>query len=50
MLLLGGASVSTVSGDVVVLALMGAVGLALGSVALGLALRHARAAGTLSQY
>lgn len=50
MLLLGGASVSAVSGDVVILAFIGAVGLALGSVAFGLALRHARAAGTLSQY
>lgn len=50
MLLLGGASVSAVSGDVVILALIGAVGLAVGSVVFGLALRHARAAGTLSQY
>ena len=50
MLLLGGAPVSAVGGDVAILALIGAVGLALGSVAFSLALRHARAAGTLSQY
>ncbi len=50
MLLLGGAPVSAVGGDVALLALIGAAGLASGSVALAFALRYARSAGTLSQY
>lgn len=50
MLLLGGAPLSAVASDVAILAIIGVSSLALGSVAFGLALQHARKSGTLSQY
>lgn len=50
MLLLGGASFADVGSDVAILALIAVTGLALSTIAFGIALRHARSAGTLSQY
>lgn len=50
MLLLGGAPIAEVLPDVIVLAAIATVTLALGSVVFGFALQHARKAGTLSQY
>lgn len=50
MLLLGGAGVSDVSADVATLVLLTGTALALGGGCFLLALRHARTAGTLSQY
>ena len=50
MVLLAGGSWSASFGDVLVLALFAAVGVLIGSAAFGLALRHARSSGTLSQY
>ncbi len=49
-MLLGGESFGAVAGDVAMLALLAATLLALGALALGAALRHARRAGTLGQY
>jgi ABC-2 type transport system permease protein len=50
MLLLGHAALGDVWKDVAVLGFMSLLGLTLGSLAFGVALRHARRAGTLSQY
>ena len=49
-LLLAGASFTDVGADVVILSLIAIGGLALGSLFFAAALRHARRAGTLSQY
>jgi len=49
-LLLGGASLEAVAGDVAMLALIATAGLAVGSAAFAFALRHARRAGTLAQF
>jgi ABC-2 type transport system permease protein len=49
-LLLGGASLSAVGTDVGILALIAVGGLAVGGTIFAIALRHARRAGTLSQY
>lgn len=49
-LLLGGASLGDVVGDIGILTFLAAAGLATGAVAFALALRHARRAGTLAQY
>ena len=50
MLLLGGAAPGEVLADLGMLALLAATALAIGTLAFGAALRHARRAGTLSQY
>lgn len=50
MLLLGGAPLAEVGSDVLILASIALAGLATGSALFALALRHARTAGTLSQY
>ena len=49
-LVLGDATLVDVSGDVAILALLAVTGLAIGILAFMAALRHARRAGTLSQY
>jgi ABC-2 type transport system permease protein len=49
-LLLAGAPLREVAGDVTVLALLAVAGLAIGATAFNFAMRHARRAGTLSQY
>lgn len=49
-LLLAGAPLDAVAGDVAILALIAGVGLAIGTVAFAAALDHARRAGTLAQY
>jgi len=49
-LLLGGAGIAEVGGDVAILALIAIGCLVIGSVTFTFALRHARRAGTLSQY
>jgi len=47
-LLLADASLADVSGDVAMLALLAVIGLAIGALAFGAAMRHARRAGTLT--